>query len=338
MKYSIIIPVYNAEKYLKKCIDSILDQNYKNYELILVNDGSSDSSGSICNKYKDSVVKVIHKENGGSTSARKAGSSIAKGEYIVFIDADDFIEQDFLERINQYIDEYDNPSIMIWGFKNVNSLGEIIGEPYHPLVPCGLYSDDNIGELEKTLLYDATLGSTNYGRLPFSLWTKAIKRELYLSVVDTLDDNVFYGEDLITTKSIISNPLCKKIGISYYSGYCYRENPNSLINNKFNFEKIARYEYTISALEKIFWDEPIKVYSYAFNALIGLLNSAYQSAGKYSCFVKLAKDTLKYGILWADASKFSYRCGNLTDRLKLYVIKHRMFLIIYYYFKLFCNK
>ena len=85
---SVIIPVYNVEEYLAKCLDSILGQTYQNLEVILVNDGSKDGSGSICDAYaqKDSRIRVIHKENGGLSSARNAGMDAATGEYITFVD------------------------------------------------------------------------------------------------------------------------------------------------------------------------------------------------------------------------------------------------------------
>ena len=99
IKISIIVPVYNVEKYLRKCIDSILNQTFRDFELILVDDGSTDSSGKICDEYslKDSRIKVIHKENGGQSSARNMGLDVAQGEYIGFVDSDDWIEKDMYE-------------------------------------------------------------------------------------------------------------------------------------------------------------------------------------------------------------------------------------------------
>lgn len=96
---SIIVPVYNTEKYLNKCVDSILSQTYTNLEIILVNDGSSDNSPKICDDYanKDSRVKVVHKENGGLSDARNAGLDVASGDYITFIDSDDYIESESIE-------------------------------------------------------------------------------------------------------------------------------------------------------------------------------------------------------------------------------------------------
>ncbi len=98
---SIIVPVYNVEKYIRECLDSILAQSISSFELILVDDGSKDSSGEICEEYasRDKRVKVIHKENGGLSSARNAGMEIAKGEYVCFVDSDDGIKTDYLEKL-----------------------------------------------------------------------------------------------------------------------------------------------------------------------------------------------------------------------------------------------
>lgn len=99
---SVIVPVYNAEKFLHRCIDSILVQSFTDFELLLINDGSKDSSGRICDEYatKDSRVRVFHKENGGVSSARNLGLDNAKGEWIAFVDADDYIDKDFLCNYN----------------------------------------------------------------------------------------------------------------------------------------------------------------------------------------------------------------------------------------------
>lgn len=104
---SIIVPVYNVEKYLSECIDSILAQTYENFELILVDDGSPDNSGKICDEYeeKDKRIKVIHKENGGVSSARNTGLDNAKGEYITFIDSDDVVDKQYLELMHQKLTE-----------------------------------------------------------------------------------------------------------------------------------------------------------------------------------------------------------------------------------------
>lgn len=95
---SVIVPVYNVEKYLRKCIDSILCQTYKNFEIILIDDGSSDNSGKICDEYlnRDERISVFHKKNQGLSEARNTGIKKAKGKYLTFVDSDDFINEEYI--------------------------------------------------------------------------------------------------------------------------------------------------------------------------------------------------------------------------------------------------
>lgn len=115
---SVIIPVYKVEKYLDECIQSVINQTYKNLEIILVDDGSPDNCGKICDEYakKDNRIKVIHKENGGLSSARNAGLDIARGEYISFIDSDDYVSKDFIKNMSI---QMANADLIICGMKNV---------------------------------------------------------------------------------------------------------------------------------------------------------------------------------------------------------------------------
>ncbi len=107
---SIIVPVYNVEQYLEKCVKSIIRQTYKNIEIILIDDGATDSSGKICDKLKlkDNRIKVIHKENGGLSDARNAGLKVAKGEYIGFVDSDDYIKEDMFETLYNLNKKYNS--------------------------------------------------------------------------------------------------------------------------------------------------------------------------------------------------------------------------------------
>jgi glycosyltransferase involved in cell wall biosynthesis len=121
---SIIVPVYNVEQYIRKCIDSILSQTFRDFELILVNDGSSDGSGEICNEYtaQDKRVKVIHKKNGGLSDARNAGIEVAVGTYIGFVDSDDWIEPNMYEILYNlcvgYSADISTCSINVWDLNN----------------------------------------------------------------------------------------------------------------------------------------------------------------------------------------------------------------------------
>lgn len=106
---SIIVPVYKVEKYLRKCVDSILAQTFTDFEVILVDDGSPDNSGKICDEYaeKDNRVRVIHKENGGLSSARNAGIDVARGKYLGFVDSDDYIDEDMYEILYENLKIHD---------------------------------------------------------------------------------------------------------------------------------------------------------------------------------------------------------------------------------------
>lgn len=118
---SVIVPVYNAEKFLHYCIDSILNQTFIDFELILVDDGSLDNSGKVCDEYaeKDERVKVIHKQNGGVSSARNAGVEAAQGEYICFVDGDDYLESNYLDVLIETKKEYSDFDNVWCGFQTV---------------------------------------------------------------------------------------------------------------------------------------------------------------------------------------------------------------------------
>ena len=108
MKISVIVPVYNVENYLTRCVDSILSQTYKNIEILLIDDGSTDASGDICNEYcrEDSRVSVVHQRNGGLASARNAGIDISTGEYLTFIDSDDYVSSYYIENLVNAIKKF----------------------------------------------------------------------------------------------------------------------------------------------------------------------------------------------------------------------------------------
>lgn len=124
---TVVIPIYNVEKYLKKCIESIIKQTYKNIEIILVNDGSTDNCPKICDEYakKDKRIIVIHKKNGGVSEARNAGIDIAKGKYITFIDSDDYVAKEYIE--NLYVEcEKNNTEVSLIGTRYLNKKGKVI--------------------------------------------------------------------------------------------------------------------------------------------------------------------------------------------------------------------
>jgi len=138
MKLSIIVPIYNVESYLRKCIDSLLNQDIGNYEIILVDDGSTDNSGAICDEYASASlssfhhsiipIRVIHQDNAGLSAARNSGIEVAQGEYIMFVDSDDYIEPNVLGGLLAHV-ERDNLDVLRFRFQNVNENYEVFN-PY----------------------------------------------------------------------------------------------------------------------------------------------------------------------------------------------------------------
>lgn len=127
---SVIVPAYKVEKYIEKCVESILRQTYKNLEIILVDDGSPDRCGEICDTFstKDKRVKVIHKKNGGLSDARNAALDIQTGKYITFIDSDDFVSEDYIQYLYSIITAYD-ADIAIGDYKYIKEDGTILNHP-----------------------------------------------------------------------------------------------------------------------------------------------------------------------------------------------------------------
>lgn len=127
---SVIVPVYKVENYIKQCVESIINQTYKNLEIILVDDGSPDKCGEICDGYaaEDSRVKVVHKENAGVSEARNSGLDIASGEYISFVDGDDRVEKGFIEYLYKLMKEH-NADVSICSFKFIKDENKIINHP-----------------------------------------------------------------------------------------------------------------------------------------------------------------------------------------------------------------
>ena len=124
LKFSILVPVYNVEKYLEQCVDSLLNQTYQGeYEIVLVDDGSTDSSGLICERYVNDYpdrIKVIHKKNEGLVSARQVGIENASGEYSLFVDSDDFVELNLLESINNALEHNPKTDIVVFNMNYFN--------------------------------------------------------------------------------------------------------------------------------------------------------------------------------------------------------------------------
>ena len=212
IKVSIIVPVYNAEKYLSRSIDSILRQTLSDFELILVDDGSIDKSGEICEEYarKDSRIKVIHKTNGGVASARQAGISVAHCVYSIHIDPDDWVEPSMLEELyNTAI--INNADVVTCDFYYEKGNKTV----YCKQKPHSTGSNDML----RSILSDQLHGS---------VWNKLIRTELYEKLGISFPENMTYMEDTFVVCSLFMHPLRIEYVPKAYYHYDVVINQNSL--------------------------------------------------------------------------------------------------------------
>lgn len=188
---SVIVPVYNAEKYLKKCINSILGQTFQDYELILIDDGSTDKSSKICDEFSrnDERIKVIHKENEGLVYARNEGINISRGQYIAFVDADDWIEIGYLSTMIKKINKSGADIIATGCLKETEN--EI--EKKKNNIPSGIYEGDDLKFLYKKMLYFE--GFYEFGILQY-MWNKLFRRKILVENGMNIDPEIYDGEDV----------------------------------------------------------------------------------------------------------------------------------------------
>lgn len=200
---SVVIPIYNAEKFLERCIKSICNQTYSNIEIILIDDGSKDNSHVICDKFaaEDKRIKVIYKENGGVSSARNRGLDVAQGEYITFIDSDDWINPDLLERLMAQIGQAD---MAVGGYTTVSKAGNVEQK----------YKDESLTCPECVCSKFDELYANNFFNAPFA---KIYKRNILGT--QRFDLSVALGEDFLFNLEYLSK--CCKIKTVSSVGYFY---------------------------------------------------------------------------------------------------------------------
>lgn len=236
MKASVIIPVFNAEKYIAVCLDSVLGQTYRDFEVVIVDDGSTDCSGAICDRYakKDGRVKVLHKKNEGLISARQTGIMAAKGEYVAFVDADDWIDAEFLETgIRQM--ECEAADIVITGcIREEGACSETVLNKICPNVY-------DLPELRREV-YPVMLhykGFYEFGILPY-IWNKFYKRQMLESCYEGIDTKIYDGEDVAVVYPYLLK--AKKAVVTEDAKYHYRIHGESMTANRQDdfYENTAR--------------------------------------------------------------------------------------------------
>lgn len=219
-KLSVVIPIYNVERYLNRCIKSVVETNYQNLEIILVDDGSKDNCPKICDEWadRDRRIKVIHKPNGGLVSARKAGLKIATGEFVTYVDGDDWVEAQIYDVLNLY-----DVDLIVEGFildtenhcvKVKNKLGK------------GYYVDDNLKKICKNMILDKNREFILYP----NVWNKIFRRKKLLRFQIDVPDSLTLGEDVAVTYRYLLD--AKNMVVVDECYYHYIQNPNSMTKIK----------------------------------------------------------------------------------------------------------
>lgn len=317
---SIIIPVYNVQAYLNQCIDSVLKQDISDIEIIVVDDGSTDSSGAICDEWalKDSRICVYHKENGGLMSAWKYGAERASGTYLGFVDSDDWIEPNMFSVLYNNA-TVNNADMVVCGFIKKDDEGHSLGQG-RSFAKSGLYADDEINAriFPRLIVSEAP---TQRGVIP-SRVTKLFSRELIIKAMPYCKDEVSIGEDLLTT--FVCCLFAERIYImeDFYP-YNYRFNAQSMIH-EYSDKKYEKITVLKKALENI-----NKECTYDFQEQIDL------------DYVSLVLQQMEYEILTSNKAKREmkmslssrYRSSiepiiaqnNYGDR---FLLKHKLYLFL----------
>lgn len=235
-KISVIVAVYKAEKYIHRCVDSLLNQTFKDYEILLIDDGSPDSSGEICDEYahKDNSIRVFHKENGGVSSARQYGIDHAQGKYTIHADPDDWVEPNMLEKLYEKA-EAGNADMVI----------------------CDYYS--NFGEKQimrkqqPTALDHQTVLHELFQQLHGSCWNKLVKRVCYSRYNITFPIEISFCEDLLVCVRLLKHDL--KVAYLPMAFYHYTHDSNQL-TKKHSDASLERDAQLYSLFEKEFDGNP----------------------------------------------------------------------------------
>lgn len=244
MLISVIVPVYNVEKYLKECLDSLLNQTYKDIEIIIVDDGSTDNSGKICDEYKNKNknINVIHKKNEGLGFARNTGLENVHGEYVTFVDSDDYVEKDFIEKLYNYMVEQ-KVDMCKSGFERVNNKRDILSiRKYDNYI----YNKEEI----KNCFIPRIIGSLPDKKDSIEMCVCGVlyKTSYILKYgIKFPSEKILISEDMFFNIDYMKN-INKACTIDYV-GYNYRYNPSSL-TRKYRKDRFEASKYFYKELKK----------------------------------------------------------------------------------------
>lgn len=325
MLFSVIVPIYNIEKYLKRCIDSVLAQTFTDYELILVDDGSPDNCPSICDEYakKDTRIKVIHKENGGLVSARQAGIKLASGEYVFHLDGDDAICDNALESAFDIIEAH-HPDIVSFSYKRC--VDGVVGDIVDDLAEEGLYNKSDM--IEK--LYPHLLSNKNMNHLFYFLWGKAIKRELATKHQLNVNTAISLGEDVCG-----STPCYLDASSVYMSKkpiYLYTVR-NDSITNDFKTSQITQIADVVISLRNLELEKPDdfedQLSRYSCFLCFAILAAAAE--GNHFKSIKKISELIKNSIHKTEIQKAYFENITIKSRITIFLMKKQQIRLAFYF-------
>ena len=293
---SIIIPVFNVEQYIERCIKSVIKQSYKNIEIIIINDGTQDSSGEICDKYamKDCRIRLIHKENEGVSKSRNIGIGMATGKYITFIDSDDYVEKDYIKVLYELCNKND-ADISICGVKDIEDIEDIEDTEKIKKQSKSVKKTCNSKEAVKELLLEKYFTCV--------IWGKIYKKTLFKQ--EKFNEDIKIAEDFDLLIRVMQK--CKKISINTFEKmYCYQIRKDSVTAQNYNKDFENEIKITERILKK-FEKEENEFLNYAIKRYIRI---------NVSCINKILKNNIednKIQKICILASKFKKKNNELFD-------------------------
>ena len=325
MLFSVIVPIYKIEKYLSRCIQSVLMQSFTDFEVILVDDGSPDNCPKICDDYatKDKRIKVIHKENGGLVSARQAGIKLASGDYIFHLDGDDALCEDALESAYEIINEY-HPDIISFSYKPF--VQGRVGDVVNDLPEEGLYDK----ALMKEKIYPHLLSDKNMNHIFYFSWGKAIKREIAIKHQLNVNPKIFLGEDLSCAVPCYLD--AETVYMSKKPIYLYTIRNDSLTND-FKSNQITQIADVIEGLRKLDVQKPndfeAQISRYSCFMCFAVLALAAQ--GNHFSSVKTIKELIKNSLHREEIKKAKFENITFKSRIAIFLMKKQCIGLAFYF-------
>lgn len=303
-KISIILPVYNVDKYLRKCIDSILNQTYKNFELIIIDDGSTDNCPSICDEYKllDNRIQVIHQENKGLSAARNVGIDLSIGKYITFIDSDDYIDNKYLEILHKLIVE--NKADMAVCDKIIVNDKE---KETNKLITN--YNNEIID------VEEAYMRMFKCNGIGFNVWSKLYKTNIVKKI--KFPKGKLY-EDIFVINKIMSS--VKKIIVTNYNGYYYLKRRDSITNTNISDNHMNLIEGSIKFKDYMLRNYP-NLNDYTIRGYVNANFTVYRKAVLDNNFKKEYKSIRK--------EILSYKKDIFANKIYPFKMKFQTFLLLF---------